>query len=320
MIAANPAYLKIAPNFVERFEGLKKHDADYIAHEYLNLDWDLMYFKDVVEMFAANKLDFAMTAMPVETFAKVGLSDEAWAFLEKIGNPILREQIRDYFINRQFRKDLFVRGARRISVAETYEKILGTRYVLTKPAADVPLKITTSIAEVNLTEEIYKPLLEFLQEDNFRPKTFTEYLRRHPDRKPQELVEAATFLVDANLILPCQNDTAVKRVKKSCDKLNAYLCERSKFREEISFLASPLTGMGVNVNRVKQIYLALSKGGEKSAERLAAAVWDIMARQGTRLVQNGKKLESPEENLKLLTSEAETFLSKELPIFKALQL
>ena len=320
MIAAKPAYINLAPNFVKSFEGLKKHDPHYIAHEYLNLDWDLMYFKDVVKMFQNHKLDFAATAMPVETFSELGLTAEAREFFKKISDPLVREQVRDYFINRQFRKDIFVRGLRRLSSYEAYEKILSTRYVLTKFAADVPLKIQTSIAEVNLSEEIYPPLLEFLQEDNFRPKTMVEYLQRHPEKKPQELIEAVTFLVDANHVLPCQSDATVKRVKKSCDKLNAYICERAKFSEEINFMASPLTGMGVNVNRIHQLFLTAAKAGEKSTDKLAAAAWEILSRQGQRMVLDGKKIEEPEENVAQLKKLAEDFLSKSLPIYKTLQL
>ena len=320
MIKAKPAYAEKFPSFVESFNGLKKHDPHYIAHEYFNDVWILPYFKDVAEQFQAHKLDFAATALPVETFSELGLTEEAREFFKKIFDPIVREQIRDYFINRQFRKDIFVRGLRRLSPYETYEKILSTRYVLTKFAADVPLKIQTSVAEVNLSEEIYPPLLEFLQEDNFRPKTFTEYLRRHPDKKPQELVEAVTFLVDANHILPCQSDATVKRVKKSCDKLNAYLCERAKFNEAINFLASPLTGMGVNVNRIHQLFLTAAKAGEKSTDKLAASAWEILSRQGQRMILDGKKLEEPEENLAQLKKLAEDFLSKSLPIYKAQQL
>ena len=320
MINAKPAYLNIAPKFVDRFEELKKHDPHYVAHEYFNDIWILPYFKDVAEQFRNYKLDFAASALPVETFSELGLTEEAREFFKKIFDPIVREQIRDYFINRQFRKDIFVRGLRRLSPYETYEKILGTRYVLTKFAADVPLKITTSVAEVNLSEEIYPPLLEFLQEENFRPKTMVEYLQRHPEKKPQELVEAVTFLVDANHVLPCQSDATVKRVKKSCDKLNAYICERAKFNEEINFLASPLTGMGVNVNRIHQLFLPAAKAGEKSADKLAAAAWEILSRQGQRMVLDGKKIEEPEENIAQLKKLAEEFLSKALPIYKALQL
>lgn len=319
-IAAKPAYLELAPTFAKRFEQLKKHNPHYIAHEYLNLDWDLMYFTDVVDMFRNAKLDFAATALPVEALERLGVSEEAWEFLRKIDAPLLREQMRDYFVNRQFRKDLFVRGLRRLSTFEQQRRILETRYVLLRPAEDVTLKITTGTSEVKLTEEIYRPLLDFLQEDNFRPKTFVEYLQRHPDTKPPALVEAANLLVSGNSVVPCQSEATVKRVKKTCERFNAYVCERSKVNESINFLASPVTGGGHNLNRFQQIFLSTYKNGERSADALAKAVWNMMERQGQRIVVNGEKVDDVNENLTQLKSAAETFLSKELPVFKALQL
>lgn len=279
-----------------------------------------MYFTDVVNMFREAKLDFAATAAPVESLDGLGLTEAAQAFLSKITDPLMREQVRDYFVNRQFRKDLFVRGLRRLPLYESQRRILETRYVLQMPAAEVPLTFTTAAVEINLSEEIYRPLLEFLQEDKFRPKTFAEYLQRHPEKNVTEMVEAAIFLVGNNRIMPCQSEATVKRVKKSCERLNAYICERAKFDESISFLASPVTGSGYNLNRFQQVFLALCKGGERSADALTKSVWSLMQQQGQKIIRDGERIESPEENLRQLKSIAEDFLSAELPVFQALQL
>ena len=279
-----------------------------------------MYFTDVVDMFRDAKLDFAATALPIESLGDSNFQQSTRDFLNKIGDPIMREQVRDYFVNRQFRKDLFMRGLRRLSPFEIQEKILSMRYVLLRPAADVPMTLTTALGELNLIEDTYKPLVEFLQEDNFRPKTFMEYLRRQTKLKPTDLVAAATILVDANHIMPCQSEATVKRVKKTCERFNAYVCERSKVNESIKFLASPVTGSGHNLDRFQQIFLSTYKAGERSADALVKSLWDVMDRQGQRIVLDGKKVDDVNENLAHLKTLAETFLSKELPIFKALQL
>ena len=320
MLAAKPAYLSLAPNFAKTFELLKKHNPDYLAHEYLNLDWDLMYFADAAEFLQEAKLDFATTAVPLDNVEKLNLSAQAMEFLRKIDNPLVKEQARDYFVNQQFRKDIFVRGIRRITPAERLDKILEMRYVLLTPAANVPLKFLTTIGEVTLSEGIYRPVLEFLQEDNFRPKNFVEYLKRNPLKDARGLLEVIIILVNSNHVLPCQSEAAVKLVKKSCERLNEHICERSKFEDAINFLASPLTGTGINVNRFHQIFFSQYKNGDKTAEKLAAAAWKILSQQGQKLISGGKTLESPEENLKYIENLATNFLTKNLPIFKALML
>ena len=316
MIDAKPAYLNLAPNFKSTFDRLKKHNPDYIAHEYLNLDWDLMYFSDVAELSQEAKLDFATVAVPIEG-ANFYRSQKAQAFINKIANPIVREQVQDYFMNRQFRKDLYVRGLRKLPTAESQEKILATRYVLLMPSAEVPMNIDTEVGVLKLSEKAYRPLIAYLEEDNFRPKDFVEYSARNKV-SPVNIVEMVRVLTLANRIMPCQNEAAVKLVKKSCDKLNAYICERAKFDESINFLASPLTGCGVNVNRFQQMFLVQHKSGVKTSDKLADAVWKILSRQGQKILFNGKALENPEDNIEHLKTLAERFLTHDLPIFKAL--
>ena len=245
LIDAEPAYAGRVPGFKAYFDDVKTKDAHYIAHEYLNLDWDLMYFADVAELCQEFKLDFAMSAIPVETNEAMYLSEKAREFLKTVSNPIMREQLKDYFINRQFRKDIFVRGVRRLSRTEIYDKIFSTRYVLTTPAADVPMKVKVYQGELNLNEERYRPVLEYLEKDNFRPKDFREYLA-NGNTKANFLHEVILVLVHAGHIIPCQSENAVKQVKRSCERLNAHICERSEFSGDIAFLASPLTGCGVD--------------------------------------------------------------------------
>ena len=159
VIAAEPTYAMVAPSFKAYFERLKNHDANYIAHEYLNLDWDLMYFADVAELCQSAKLDFATVAFPAET-GTAYLSEKGQEFFKKLSNPIVREQLKDYFINRQFRKDIYVRGMRRLSSTEVFDKIFSMRYVLTTPAAEVPMTMAFNGREIILAKEIYRPLLE----------------------------------------------------------------------------------------------------------------------------------------------------------------
>ena len=57
-------------------------------------------------------------------------------------------------------------------------KIFSTRYVLVMPAANVPMKVKVYQGELNLNEEHYRPVLEYLEQDNFRPKDLREFFRR----------------------------------------------------------------------------------------------------------------------------------------------
>ena len=201
------------------------------------------------------------------------------------------------------------------------------------PAASVPMKVKVHQSELNLNEERYRPVIEYLEKDNFRPKDFREYLAAE-NTNPSFLFEVILVLAHAGHIVPCQSENAVKQVKRACERLNVHICERAEFSGDIAFLASPLTGCGVEVSRFNQIFLAQYKSGLKSADKLAAAAWKIMSRNGKRMVvedkqklsnENGeftrprKVLETPEENVAHLKTLAEKFLER-LPVMKALML
>lgn len=312
LLAAEPAYIKFAPNFKPLFEEIKKNNPNYIAHEYLNLDWDLMYFTDVADILQEAKLDFATTAMPIEG-ESFHLTKAAQNFLGKIEAPIAREQMLDYFINRLFRKDLYVRGLRRLSNAEFLDKFLSTRYVLMTPAAEVPLTFNTTLGILRLTEDSYRPMIDYLAADNFRPKNLLKF-----KAKVNVTIEVMRVLILSGHVMPCQSEATAELVKESCARLNAHLCERAKFEEAINFLASPLTGCGVNVNRFQQLFLAQYKGGVKAADKLADTVLKILTRQGQKILFNGKALDSPEKTAEHLRTLAERFLTSNLPIYKTL--
>ena len=87
-----------------------------------------MYFSEVAKDHAdLAKLDFACTAEPHDAIRSIQLSKEALAFLNGIDHPVVREQARDYFVSRQFRKDLYVRGARRLAWPEKQKRVLNIR-------------------------------------------------------------------------------------------------------------------------------------------------------------------------------------------------
>ena len=112
---------------MKRLEYMRKQGSDYLAHEYLNADWICMYFIEVAELVQAGaKCDYACAAAPLESIDAIHLREDGQALLQGIESPLLREQMRDYFINRQFRKDLFLRGARRLPTGELLDRLLNT--------------------------------------------------------------------------------------------------------------------------------------------------------------------------------------------------
>lgn len=319
LLAAKPRYLQAAPQLPERLKTIMEQNRHYIAHEYFNREWNCMYFTDVVDALAPAKLDYACTAVPLDNIDAVNLAADALAFLNTIDHPILREQARDYFVNQQFRKDLYVRGATRLSAVEQRQRLLDTRIVLLKTPDAIPLTVKGAIGEARLQAAIYEPVIAALAGSQFAPKSLNELSQALPEIGWAKLLQAIIVLVGADVAAPCQPEAAIKDVRKRCAALNQYLCDRSRLGSQVHTLASPVTGGGVSVNRIQQLFILLLAQGQKQESDWTAHVWKLLQSQGHKLVKEGKTLETEEANLAELASQAREFASQRLPILKALQ-
>ena len=85
-----------------------------------------MYFSEVAEILQDAKSDYACTSKIIEAIDFFNFHDDMPDFLNKIENPIIKEQVKDYFRDRQFRRDIYVRGARKISAFERLQKLINT--------------------------------------------------------------------------------------------------------------------------------------------------------------------------------------------------
>ena len=320
LLAAQPNYLKQAPALSERLQQIKTQSRPYLAHEYFNREWRCEYFTDVVNELSPAKFDYAATAMPLDAVNEANLTPEAIAFLEGIESPLLREQSRDYFVNAQFRKDLYLRGAVRLSAAEQQRRLLATRFVLLKPVAEVSFTVTTARGEIALQEVTYRPLVEALANDDYRPKTLHELTEALPEQGYPKLRLALAVLVGMAAVAPCQAEEAAQASRERCATLNTELCQRAETSPQVEWLASPLLGGGFAVNRFEQLFLLARSHGKKTPEAWAQQAWCILDGQRQKLIKEGRTLETAEENLAELTRLAAEFSAKRLSVLAALQI
>ncbi len=72
-------------------------------------------------------------------------------------------------MNQQFRKDYWVKGARRLSVLERTEIFRALKVILLSPRGGISLKIRAGIGEASMQASIYNPILDALAD--YTPKT-----------------------------------------------------------------------------------------------------------------------------------------------------
>jgi hypothetical protein len=94
--------------------------------------------------------------------------------------------------------------------------------------------------------------------------------------------------------------------------------EKAVHSGELSFLASPVTGGGIPIGRLQQLFLRAFHSGKKTPRDWAQDVWPILESQGQRLIKDGKTLVSAAENISELTTNAQEFAVNRMPLLKAL--
>lgn len=318
LLETKPAYSRANPQVNERLERLKTMSKQYLAHEYFNRDWEPMHFSRVAEWLAPAKLQFACTAHFLDQVDALTFVTEQKALIGQISDVNLRETTRDFLVNQQFRRDYWVKGIRKLNALDHAEALRQLRVVLVAYRPDIELKVTGHTGEAGLQEPIYGPILDLLADH--KPRTLGQIEAALKDRGLAfgQIHQAITILVGAGHMALAQEDAVISKLRKSTDKLNAYLVNQSRARDDTSFLASPVVGGGVPVGRIQQLFLHAVAQGKKQPAEWAQFAWQVLQSQNQNVLKAGKALVTSDENLAELTAQAEVFAQKKLPMLKAL--
>jgi len=320
LLASQPSYLKANPQALERLKRVKDQNRSYLAHEYFNQDWHPMYFADMARWLSAAKLDFAGSAHYMDYLEALNLLPDQQALLKTVPNALFRESTRDYMVNQQFRRDYWVKGARRLSGTDQLEALRQQRVVLTSHRPDITNKVVGAQGEGTMSEALYQPILDLLSDHKVRSLAEIEQAMQSKNINFSQVVQAVLALGGSGHLAPAQTELQTEAARSQTKKLNLALLKRARGSTELGYLSSPVTGGALLVPRFQQLFLHAIGQGKKTPAEWAADAWQLISKQGQKVMKDGKTLETPEENLEELTSQANTFAQKQLPILKALQM
>lgn len=320
LIATNPLFSRANPHVAEKIKQIKGQNRHYLAHEYFNRDWYPMHFATMEKYMESAKLTYACSAHYLDHLEAVNLTSDQQSFLHDIQDPSFKQTVRDFMVNQQFRKDYWVKGARTLNQFDQAELLRKQRFVLSSYSPEVELKVTGSLGEGTLAENIYVPILDVMSDLKIRTLAEIEEAVQNKDIAFNQLVQAILVFCGNGTLSAAQDDDQITRSKLSSDKLNMHLMLKARSSHEISFLASPVTGGGVVAPRFQQLFLLAMRQGMETPEEWVNLVAQILSSQGQKIIKEGKILQTEDEQLAELSSQANQFAQKKLPILKALQI
>ena len=319
METVQAAYFAAHPELRVRLDSLKTASPHYLVHEYLHKHWQPLFHADVARDLAGAKMTFAGSADLAYAYPALYLSDQRRQLIERLPHPEMRETLKDYLFNTAFRKDVYVRGAQRLSPRRQTELLAQVGLALTVPRSAATLKLTLPIGEVNARADLYDPVFDALAE---RPHTLLELLQL-PALAGQNMhaVGQMASLLTASSQTAFYFPAAAGSEHTAAARMNATLAAQVKYSDEHQALCSPLLGSGVPANYVERLFFAaLQEQAELTAASLARTAWQLMAPSGRRMQSDGVTLQSEAENLALLQAHAGDFLATRLPLWRSLKL
>ena len=294
VIEGNAAYFGQNPQLKTRLDMIKKMDKTYIAHEYFNANWDPMPFSAVADHLAEAKLTYAANASILENLSGISLPAGAQEILQTIRDPIMRETTRDYFVNTQFRRDIFVKGARAMSLYDHGRRVEKERFVLLGDPNNCPTKVQTVIGEAELREDIYAPLCKVLATFPDCTASIAELLatKELSALNRAQVWEVLLILTGAGFVAPISTSTTPDADAAAAKALNGALLERAELGTGVDYLAAPRLGSAIQIGRIDQLFVKAQAEKQKDPVEW---VMQLLASQQQLLIVNVETISDAEQ-------------------------
>lgn len=304
------------PGTSSRFKRFEKQNPAYLAHEYFNRDWAPMTFAQMNRWMGSAKLDFAVPALGLEALDALQILPKQRQWLDSLQDPVLRQMSRDFLVNQGFRRDYWVKGPRNLPSGAIAERLREQWVVLVTPRDVIEMQLKGAVATMELDAATYGWLLDALSDH--RPRALAELMDAPQARgfTVRRWVQVLSLMLAGGHLAPATPEPA--RAREQAQRLNRTLCERARHGTDIHYLASPVTGGGLQVNRIEQMFLHLLQQGCSDPAQWADQVVAILYGAGERLVHEGKTLKEPAEGRAQLLEQAQRFAAKRLPMLRAL--
>lgn len=295
--------------------------AVYLAHEYLNENWQPLYHADTARTLADAKLTFAGSATLTDNFPDLQLEPKQRELLAEMPAGPQRETLKDYLCRRPFRRDVFVRGARVMPDMTRDERLGAMGLALTVPPANVKLEIEVPAGKAELPEHHYRPILDALADG---PRTLRELADLPALRGVQgapSMVEIAGILVGTAQALPLPWGLDCAGSEAALAYNRAAVLPVARRQASAAAVTAPLAGSGMTLNTLEAlVYDAITRGVPAEHAALVAHVGRNFGEGSGPMLKDGEVIAQPEALQKAVAEGVTWTLQHRLPLWRALKM
>jgi hypothetical protein len=285
---AGPGYFVANPTVVPRIAEMRQNDARYLAHEYLNADWQPLMFAEAAELMRGAKCTYIGSASLAENLDQTSVPRAMQSLLGEVTDPILKETLRDFGMAQRFRRDIYRRGVLPARSRAVADKIDAIELIWSGPVAEDPVKLTTPLGQVTGLPEIYQPLVAMLVSG---PRTFG-FVRQadgFAQRPASDVLQAVVLLIASGYVSPMMPPGLREAARAGTGRLNAAIGDFNAEGGQIPRLVSSVTGLDVVADVMETLVVRERLAGRPmEIEGLTDRVLAALNRSGRSVVRDGK--------------------------------
>ena len=317
LLEKKSGFVQQNPGIQARIEGMGKHDQSYLAHEFLNAGWEPLFITDVMKDFSGAKLTYIGSATPVENRIELCVPRDLQPMVREAPDLAMRELLKDYAVNRQFRRDIYVKGPTQLQPQEQRRRLLQTSFALATLDKELPEKYALPVGELTVKREALNALTGLLAA---KPATAAEIVAAGAKASISE-ADAMLWLlvlVQSGIVLPVRPDHA-SADRAPAHRLNNVIIGQAAGADSHRFICSPVLGSAFGAGYLDRVVApAMVKAPKDDNAAIAGKAFDVLASAGRGFARDGKTLAKTDENIQEIAKTVGEFRDVRLPRWRAL--
>lgn len=311
------AFVRQNPGVKARLQRMAKQDRVYLAHEFVNVGWQPLYVTQAMASFAESKLTYVGSASLLENSLEFAIPKKLRPIVEAAPDVGMRELLKDYIVNKQFRRDLYIKGPQNLTPREKRNRLQKLSFTKTQMTADVPEKFQAPIGEISLKREAVSALLELMERKAITGADLLVGCEKAGLRYG-ETTALLQLLISSGLVSPARPDN--DRVdRSSSQRLNDLVFDISLSTDTHRFLASPVLGSAIGTSFVDRVAAPiLIERPTASDVEVASEAFDRLLPLGQSFRLDGKPLSKSEDSVREVARLVKDFRETRLQTWKDL--
>ena len=222
-----------------------KQDKVYLAHEFINEGWEALYVTQTMANFAEAKLTFIGSASLIENRIDLCVPKDLQESVREAPDVGMRELLKDYVVNKQFRRDVYIKGPQQLSPRDQRQRFAEIAFATAWMNKEFPEKFQLPIGELAPKKETYSALLAAVSGKVCTGGELLATAEKAGLREPDTML-LLLLLVNAGVIQPARPDHA-KVDRSASHRLNGLIMETTASADTHRFFASPVLGSSLRL-------------------------------------------------------------------------